>query len=418
MRQVQIDLAAAPANDVGNSLDQLAYPVLCAFIFVLPWEDTVPLFGGFVISRWLGLLAFGIALLRAGVLAQGQRLAEMHYWMLAFAAWSSASIFWTMDWDSTAARVGTYAQMLVLAWLIWTLTTSEGRVLGLLQSYVFGACICAMGTIANLIAGRSSGQLDGLEGPQVTNSGRYTIEGVNPNDLGLMLALSIPMTLYLLARRKGSLAMTLLCWVQFVLCVTTILLSGSRGSTLAAAVALGMFPFAVVRLPRWQRVLALTACAAALACGAYLVPNDTWQRFFQIGTEMTKGTMTHRTQIWTASMEVFRDHALWGVGSDAHGAAVMNILGRPYGAHNTFLSVLVELGIVGELLLLGLLGAAFHYACRMKGLERALWILTLLTWCIGVCGTTWEYRKTTWFLLSLLVAHFYAQRETGPIGLR
>lgn len=402
-------LALVSTRDADRSLDWIAYLGLWAFVFVLPWEDTVPLFGGFVISRWIGLATFGIALLRTGSGAQGRKFREIHYWMLAFVAWSSASIFWSLDWDSTAERVGTYSQMLVLAWLIWVLATSEWRVLGLLQAYVFGTYVSTIGTIANLMAGRTFGQLGDIEGLNAKSS-RYTMAGVNPNDLGFMLALSIPMTLYLLTHRQTSAARKLLCWVQFVLAITTILLSGSRGATLASGCALVMLPLTVARLPRWQKVLAAVACAGSIACGAYLVPRDTWQRLFRLGTEITEGTMTHRTQIWEASMEVFRDHPFVGVGSDAHPAAVENIVGRAYVAHNTFISVLAELGVIGELILFGLLGAAFYCALRMRGLDRMLWILILATWCIGVSGGTWEYRKTTWFLLSLLAAHAYLHR--------
>lgn len=403
-----VGVVAPPSpKELGATLDRFAYVTLCALIFVLPWEDTVPLFGGFVISRWIGLLAFGMAALRTSVFAQTRRLCELHYWMLVFAVWSTASIFWTVDWASTAGRVSTYLQLLVLAWLIWLLATSHARVLGLLTSYIFGTSVCAVGTILNLMAGRSFGQLDDIDGPA---SARYTVTGLNPNDLGLMLALSIPMTLYLLAQPREHPAKKILYWVQFMLCMVTIALSGSRGATLAAGAALLMFPVTVVRLPRWQKGLAATACVGVVASAIYLVPEGTWQRLFRLGTEVTEGTMTHRTQIWAAGVEVFRDHPLFGVGSGAHAAAVVGILGRPLVAHNTFLSVLVELGVIGELLLLGLLGAGLCCAVlRMRGLKRALWLLILLTWSIGVCGGTWEYRKVTWFLMSLLAAHAYAR---------
>jgi len=226
----------------------------------------------------------------------------------------------------------------------------------------------------------------------------------------LMLAVSIPLCLYLVVRRKGSLA-RVLCWLQLVLCLTTILLSGSRGAMLAAMVALVMFPLTVFRLPRWQQLLAGVACAGVIVSSAFLVPPETWRRFLKLGSEISEGTMTHRTQIWAASMEVFRDHAFVGVGSGAHEVAVMPIISRPLVAHNTFLSVLVELGVAGELLLLGLLATAFYSALRMRGLERILWILTLAVWCIGANGGTWEYRKATWFLWSLPTAHAYVRRK-------
>src|SRR5260221_426319 len=109
------DVALAPSDAIGRTLDRVAYVSLCAFIFVLPWEDTVPLIGGLVLSRWLGLLACGITLMRTAVTPNRRKLFSLHYAMLAFAGWSSLSIFWSVDWDSTAARIGTYLQLLVLA---------------------------------------------------------------------------------------------------------------------------------------------------------------------------------------------------------------------------------------------------------------------------------------------------------------
>lgn len=409
--------AAGAPEVVVSTLDRAAYAMLCAFVFAVPWEDSVPLLGGFVISRWLGLLAFGLLMLRVGVAPRLRKLTDLHYWLLAFALWSSASVFWSVDWDSTAYRVSTYAQLLVLAWLVWELASSEERVLGLLKAYLLGTCICSIGTIANLLAGRTSGELDDPD--QAYNSARYTIDGLNPNDLGLMLALSIPMTLYLLIRKKNSRLTLALCWTQFVLALVTILLTGSRGAMLAACVALMVLPAALARMPKSQKIAAGVTCGGAAGFGVYLVPPDTWGRFLDLGNEITSGTMTHRTQIWTASMEVFRLHPFFGVGSGAHPAAVVKLIARALVAHNTFLSVLVELGVVGELILLALLAAAFYSAWRMRGLERTLWTVTLATWCVGVCGGTWEYRKATWILISLMAAHAFArgrgrQSSTAP----
>jgi len=326
--------------------------------------------------------------------------------MLAFAGWSSLSIFWSVDWDSTAARIGTYLQLLVLAWLIWELAATDARVLGLLQSYLFGTSVCSIGAITNLMTGRSSGQV--ADPSDAIDTFRYTVGGVNPNDLGLILALSIPMTFYLLARKTGALT-ALLYWLQFVLCVTVILLTGSRGAMLAATAALVMFPLTVSKLSRWQRLTSVVTCAAVIVCGVCIVPKETWTRLLNVGSELAEGTMTHRTQIWAASIEVFRDHAFLGVGSGGHMAAVANIVGKAYVAHNTFVSVLVELGVIGELLLLALLAIALYFAVRMRNQERLLWIVLLVTWSTGVAGATWEYRKATWFLFSLLAAHVYAR---------
>ena len=393
---------------VGTALDQIAYAILCALTFVLPWETSI----GPRFIPILGVMVIGMTLLRTVVLAQARKLCELQYFMLAFVMWSGASVLWTLDLDSTITRLGTYAQLLLLAWAIWVLADSESRVLKLLQLYVFGTYVTAIGTISNVIAGHTTQQLTEME-----PGDRYMMSGMNPNATGLLLVPSIPMTLYLLAKQKRSPAMTLLLWLQLVLCFTTVFLSGSRGALLAAAPTSVMFLITVFRLPWWQRVLAVMAIAAIVVCGSLLVPSDTWQRNLRLGTDLVQGTMTHRTEIWRASVELFRDHAFLGVGANAHAAAVVELIGRPLVAHNTFLSVLVELGIIGELLLLGLLGAAFYCVLQMPRLERALWILTLAAWCIAASSATSEYHKGTWFLWSLLAAHAYLRRDTARVVL-
>lgn len=399
-------VALETSDYVGTVLDQLAFVFLWLMVFVIPVSEA-----GYEMTRWFGLAAFGLTVLRTGVLGRGRRMCELHYWMIAFALWSSLSVLWTVDLDSSAMRAGTYLQLLLLAWVIWVLASSESRVLCLLQAYVFGTVICSVATIANLLAGRTMGQGDDLDAP---GSDRYTMNGMNPNDLGFMLALSIPMVLFLLARRKGGLLGAIACWVQMVLAMSAILLSGSRGAALTAFAALLMLPLVLGKLPAWQRVTATVACAAVVSAGIYMLPADTWDRFLDLGNQLTEGTMTHRRQIWAASEAVFRDHPLLGVGAGAHPVAVESILGRPLVAHNTFISVLAELGVPGELLLLGLLFAAFYRAFHMPRLERIFWIVTLAAWCVGVCGGTWEYRKLTWAMFALLAAHSYARRPKSP----
>jgi hypothetical protein len=308
--------------------------------------------------------------------------------------------------------------------MIWELAATESRVQGLLQSYVLGALVCSLITIRNFLIGRTAAQLAADTGRNVWEESRYSISGINANDLGLMIALSIPILVYLLALRKGWLVKTL-CWVQLVAGFTAILLTASRGSLLAAVVGLGMLPLTMTRLPRWQKFGSLAACAGLLACAAYLVPASSWKRITELGSQLSEGTLTNRTTIWAAGLDAFRDHAFLGVGSGAYGVTIVKTANYSYitgsaaaaVAHNTFISVLVELGVVGALLGFAFLAASLYCVLRLKKLERRLWIMLLLTWTVGVAALTWEYRKPTWLVFGLLAAHVYAQRNarTRPV---
>jgi O-antigen ligase len=165
------------------------------------------------------------------------------------------------------------------------------------------------------------------------------------------------------------------------------------------------------RLPRCQRVASLVACFGLIACGTYLIPQSSWTRIFQFGSELSEGTLTHRTVIWAAGLGVFRDHPLLGVGAGAYGPTILRVVDVPHVAHNTFLSVLVELCVIGALLLFALLASILYSALQARYLERCLWVTLLLTWTVGVSALTWEYRKPTWLLFGLAAAHAYARRR-------
>jgi len=411
-----LDIRGAPSRGPKSALDQVAYTILCAFVFVIPWDESVPLLGGFLMGRWLGSLAFGVTVLWICATGRVRRISAMHYALAGLAGWSWLSILWTADWDSTISRAGTYLQLLTAVWLIWELATTESRVLGLLQCYVLGTYISSISTIVNFIQGRTAAQLASAAGYTAWEAPRYTIAGINENDLGVMLALSIPMTFYLTARRQRWLARCV-CWLHLGAATTAILLTGSRGALFAAIVAT---LFAVLGLPPGQKLGLKLAGLAVVASGTLFIPQATWDRLSSAGAELSGGTLTHRTVIWAAGMDAWRDHAFQGVGAGAYGPTVLKAVDIPYVAHNTFLSVLVELGIVGALILGGLLVSAFLYAFLMPSLERCLWIALLLTWSVGVSSLTWEYRKPTWFLFGMLAAHIYASRSelnTGPASV-
>ena len=397
---------AASSDGLRSALNHVAYTILGAFVFVIPWDESVPLLGGFLLGRWLGFLAFGFTALWIGLTGRVRRTSGIHYALAGLAGWSALSLLWTADWDSTITRAGTYLQLLTAVWLIWELATTESRVLGLLRCYVLGTYISSISTIVNFIQGRTAAQLAGAKGYTVWEDPRYTINGVNENDLGVMLALSIPMTFYLAARRKRLLTRCL-CWFHLGAVATAVLLTGSRGALFAASIAV---LFAVLGLPPGRLALKFTGLIV-VASGTLFIPQATWDRLLSAGTELSGGTLTHRTVIWAAGLDAVRNHAFLGVGAGAYGLTVLKAVDIPYVAHNTFLSIFVELGVVGALLLGWLLAAAFLCAILLPSLERCLWIALLLTWSTGVSSLTWEYRKPTWFLFGMLAAHVYARRS-------
>ena len=220
------------------------------------------------------------------------------------------------------------------------------------------------------------------------------------------------MALYLIGRSNSKIVLWL-CWLQVALASAATLLTGSRGGMISLAVAFGMFPLILPAMPRFRMRLSIVILAGVLAGSVYLVPAETWHRLLKAGSELSQGTLTHRTVIWAAGWDVFREHPFLGVGSGAYPASVLTRLDIAIVAHNTFLSILVELGVIGALLMAGLLVSMLYSAARLPYMEKCLWIVVLATWAVGASALTWEYRKGTWFVLGMLAAQVGCAETTG-----
>jgi O-antigen ligase len=179
-----------------------------------------------------------------------------------------------------------------------------------------------------------------------------------------------------------------------------------------------MFPLSFGSFSRSQKRFGMLAVVLVVASGMVIVPPATWDRIGSIHDEISEGTLTKRTYIWAAGMDVFREHPLMGIGAGAFGASVYSKLDVPYVAHNSYLSVLVEMGVIGELLFIALLIALVHVAIGLPKLESRAWTLLLLTWAVAVLSVTWEHRKPTWFLFGMLMARAAAVRDTRSVAAK
>jgi len=175
------------------------------------------------------------------------------------------------------------------------------------------------------------------------------------------------------------------------------------------AIALSLIFWTVRDIPMRNRILIAVMFAVAVAGAITLVPATSWKRLATAATEVREGTLNSRTVIWKAGLNEFQHMPFGGVGAGAYPETTAKVIGRPLGfvgvAHNSFISVMVETGVIGFALFAVVLGMLFRLAVRMPRVTRAFWLTLLCVWTVGVCSLTWEYRKPTWLLFGLLAAH-------------
>jgi O-antigen ligase len=396
--------------DVAKSayLGKVAYFFLWIVVFAMPWENAIVIPGFGTVSRAVGFAAFV-----AGVLAvlesRSIRVPTIQHKIMAlFVTWATLSYFWSFDLPRTRVAAMSFVQLLLLVWLIWEFAQTRKQQLLLLRAFVLGTVVSSGSIIAAYLTGAGD----------ANNYGRYTGMGFNPNDLSLILALSLPISMFLALRDEGLRFRVVIYGLHSVMAFGAILLTASRGPLIASVGTLIVAPFAFSALTRGQKSVAAVLMVMLVVAAGFVVPQSSWSRLSTIGREVSSGTLNERTMIWQAGWAVFGQSPFAGVGSGAFAPAVEHNLGMGFQnlestnnahdvelvAHNTLVSVLVEEGVIGLALFLGILLALALCAWKFPPLERAFWFSVLVTWLIGVSALTWENRKPTWFLFGVLAA--------------
>jgi O-antigen ligase len=381
-------------------VSSIAFAFLWTLIFCVPWEEEFAVAQGVAVSHVVGAAACVTGFLAALVSWRIRKLHPLHYLLCAWVTWMIATYCWSVAAHLTAVKAGSCVQLLVMVWLIWEFAPTKPLQVSLLGAYVLGSYVSALSTIYSFVT--STGKNLGLV------EGRYTAVGFDENELGITLALSLVMSCYLLAHNARWRPIWL---IHIPLCILAICLTGSRGAFISSAVAALIFPLTFGSLSKGQKWLMLSTLLVLVVTALAFLPQTTWDRIGTIHSEVTEGTLTKRTYIWAAGLDVYREHPILGVGAGAFGPSVYSKLDIPYVAHNSYLSVLVELGAVGGILFAAVLLALLRLATLLPKLERRMWMVLLLTWSVAVLSVTWEHRKPTWFLVGLLIAQSAALRK-------
>ena len=378
------------------TLHTIALVFLAALAFTLPWEKSVTFAAIGTVARAVGVLAFvaGVAYV---LRSHGHRRPNLVLLLLAaLVLWSATTWFWSYDPAATVTKTSTFVQLLAMVWLVWNVCRSALDATVLVGAVLAGAVVASVATISRY-----------LEHTQ-TYWRRYAAPGFDPNDLGLTLALTLPLCIWLMNRQRWR-------WMGIasgLLSCSAILLTASRTALVCAFIGLLLANLSWTNAAIAARLGQLALILFLVLGTTVLAPKASRERVATTVQETTSGTLHKRTTIWKAGIAAWKSRKFIGVGSGAYPDAVRPIIGTPgvagheYVAHNSHLSILVETGLIGFAIYAGLLLSLAVFVFCMHGAERALWGTVLLIWVIGVSTLTWEHRKIGWLLFALLMTEW------------
>ena len=360
------------------------------------------------------------------------------YVTLLFLGWTLASVLWAPDADIATSDAFRVLQVVVLMFIVFSAIERRGHLLWVVWAFVGGAAVSAIVGLA------------GATSPERFNPGRETQRltgGIgDPNQLAAILVPALVFALFALAISRRPLARVLLLGSAAVSALA-LFRTESRGGI----VALGVTFLAALVLSGPVRPYVVPVILAVTGAGVFyytlVAPPESLARI----AAFRAGGGSGREDLWTVAVEVARDHPVLGVGignlrvvepayaiADIDLRYVKFVAGDPQVAHNTYLNLLAELGVVGLVAFLAVLGSALVVAFRAVRVfkaagDREMEILArgLLIGTIGMLAAFFfiseQYGKQLPLLLGVMTALFtlatvarresesdaHAQPETG-----
>jgi hypothetical protein len=380
-----------------TNLNQRPLPTRIAFVFLWLFVFTLPLAQATEIP-WVGTITkvAGLIAMAAGgvaVLARRQvrALATVHMTMAGFIVWSAITLCWSIAPELTVQQIMTYVQLFVLAMLVWEFCVEEKDILRILGAFVLGTMVPALSTLRGFLPA------------QDTFLQRASVAGYDPNTLPMILAISLPVSYYLILREKS--AVTALYRLQMGFAVCAVLLSGSAATMVAMAVGLSLACWTIHAVPARTRNNAFALVVLFSLAGMLLLPASLWKH---ISEESRKGGITLTTAV-NSGLESMHSTPAGGFGAGSMAAAA----GHSAATAKTSFTMLSETGVVGVACFIVLLAVLFLSAERMTGITKSFWCTVLGVWVVGVCSLNWECSQASWLLFGLLAAHSACLKQEG-----
>ena len=344
--------------------------------------------------------------------------------LIAFIAWSAQSIVWAGSHGDVLRSTERYGlDALLIPILFWAISERRHVV------WVFGVFV--LGALLSVLWGITQAKVTG--GVSAAQVGRLSGATVDANVLATLLIVCTVFAsalVIVLRRAPGARTLALLAAIG---AVAAFFATFSRGGLVALAVVILA---ACVYAGRRRRAVVAVALGVLLVGVVFLSVSGGGA-----AQRLTTDTSSGRTDIWTVGLRMVRANPIVGVGSGNYSDAEPHylltspglikytdfIIGTPYPAHNIYLQVLVEMGVIGLALFLAVIVLSIHAAVRAVRMfrasgDRSLELLgrALVIAILGMLAADFfvsdNYSKQLWLLLALGPALLaLARRAPGAV---
>ncbi len=340
-------------------------------------------------------------------------LASQSPWLvgvvIAFLVWSGMSAFWAESPGSAARSTFRFAlDAMLIPIAFWAIRERKQVV------WIFGVFV--LGALLSVLWGLTEGKVAG--GAAAAQVGRLSGANVEANVLATLLVVStIFASALAVVRRRAPLARTLAV-LAAIAAMAAFFGTFSRGGM----VALGVVILAGCVYAGKSRPAFVALVISVVLVGSVFLHDTTSGAVQRLTSTSTSG----RADIWKVGLRMVKANPVVGVGSGNYMIAEPHyllvapgeikatdfIIDNPYPAHNIYLEVLAEMGVIGLALFLSVIVLSIRAAVKAVKLfnargDRSLEILgrALVLAIVGILAADFfvsdQYSKQLWLLLAM-----------------
>jgi O-antigen ligase len=370
-------------------LERMAFWGALVFVATIPLEGLLHLGVLGSLAKGGGVVLIGASFF--ALIGGGLRVRRTDGSLLifgTFVAWAVLSYFWSDDKGLTLGRVVTNLQLLLAALVLWQHVTTRARLQIVLQTFVVGTFI---GSVYSILVRQPHDS---------TGVARYSVGG--PNSFGVEVVWAM-LAAYWLMGQTESRRWRRFYGVFFVVGTIEVFSTASRTAlvTLGLAVVIALADRRLMR-PRNIAIAAVLVVASTFAV-LHFVSSRQLERLGTVSEAAASGANGRTTQ-WGLALDVVKAHPVEGLGAAVFRDYSEAQIGISRVAHNSFLGVAADTGIVG----LALFVAMFVFAGRglwyLPPTTRRLWFGLAAVWLVGASTLTWENQKFSYFVLVVVAS--------------
>lgn len=380
-----------PVGKIKSSdlITRMALYITLLFIFLLPWGDG--LWDG--LPRVAATLAISLSAVSFFIRGTHRNYTFFHFFIVLYIAWQIISLMWTSDvnWGTEVAI--TSFQLILLSFLFTLVIDNKSKVIAAYQAYVVGNIAGSAIIIYNY--------LNGIESPYY---GRFGIKNIETDELSIFLALSIPMAAYLTTKYNNKI-LKIMNLAAIPIVFYSIFLTGTRTGSIVGLIGILYWLFT-----HRKSSFAIKASIAFVMIASIMVifsfaPKASVDRIFSAGKSLTTGTLNHRSVIWAGSINQWEESPIIGPGLGSLGVSLSREYVNYRYAHNTFIHILAENGLIGIFFYLAILLTILYYIFHTPMDERAFLFALFMVLIVSQQTTHTQVQKIIWFVLSMLAIH-------------